>query len=889
MRNLKRALSLALASVMLLGMMVIGTSAATFTDADEIVNTEAATITAGLGLFAGSEGKFNPTGTVTRAQMATVIVKMLYGSEINANSYKGSGAFSDVASFEGGWAEGYINLCANLGIVGGYGDGTFKPGKELTTAEAVTMLLNALKVDAGEGTWPMTVMAAAEKIELYEDMLTAKPTTNEALTRDQLSVLVWNALNYSEDETVGYEVNGVTYTDYLAAYLASNYGQYEVIVVKEGTLAKDVFGVKSATGIVEENQATADTLYTTIDGVEYNIETGVDMIGHNVTIYFESAVKSDKEPGVAYAIVDETKTVVIAQADGATDSRSEYRAAFGNLKKINVTGDTLFYQNYSESDSVNLDALDCDNYVAPNGTYVIDEETNNVIAYHAPINVQVDMIAKITTTEGKESIKLDNLGTKQNNEDLDEIVEYDGVAEEDLVAVTAQGELFVIEKLESIKGTITAKSTNKDNGRTVLTIDGKDYMFFSSNSGNVLCDDEISVNFDLGNSLYTKEYTVYLYNGKLVGLGDGAAEVDLSDVVYIVKIYDVEKTDDYGIATKYTYAQCVDMDGKEVNVLINVEKKPTVDGEFEPILEEDGDAIDAVLASNVTGFYTFEKCGETEGNKYGIMTGTEVETEDMIAVAIEFAGNDLDKITPESARVNTAEGIAYLASGSKLIKVSGYGATIEAGLSASMKYTVKEDSDEVAVALVSIDDNDNMVVEVLVVTSEETITTAEDVIFVTEAQEEFIRANADGYVYEVYNAKTGEILTLTFDASSLTEGFWAYNYNEADKLYEIDEEMGEEEGYLTDLVFAGSYNGLITFASDITDYDASSAIIVDTRDEDVIDSTDIEEITSLKDIINVNKEKGDNAEVTASVVFDADDEIVSVIFITSAVAREIEE
>ena len=195
MRNLKRALSLALASVMLLGMMVIGTSAASFTDADEIVNTEAATITAGLGLFAGSEGKFNPAGTVTRAQMATVIVKMLYGSEINADSYKGSGKFSDVASFEGGWAEGYINLCANLGIVGGYGDGTFKPGQYLTTAEAVTMLLNALKVDAGEGTWPLTVMSAAEKIELYKDMLTAKPTTNEALTRDQLSVLVWNGLN----------------------------------------------------------------------------------------------------------------------------------------------------------------------------------------------------------------------------------------------------------------------------------------------------------------------------------------------------------------------------------------------------------------------------------------------------------------------------------------------------------------------------------------------------------------------------------------------------------------------------------------------------------------------------------------------------------------------
>ena len=114
MRNLKRALSLALASVMLLGMMVVGSSAA-FADADEIVNTEAVEIAAGLGLFAGSDGKFNPEGTVTRAQMAAVIAKMYYGSDLNADTYKGSNQFSDTASFEGGWAEGYINLGVEKG------------------------------------------------------------------------------------------------------------------------------------------------------------------------------------------------------------------------------------------------------------------------------------------------------------------------------------------------------------------------------------------------------------------------------------------------------------------------------------------------------------------------------------------------------------------------------------------------------------------------------------------------------------------------------------------------------------------------------------------------------------------------------------------------------
>ena len=71
MRNLKRALSLTLASVMLLGMMVIGTSAASFNDADDIENVTAATILQDLGIMQGTgAGALNPEGTASRAHFA---------------------------------------------------------------------------------------------------------------------------------------------------------------------------------------------------------------------------------------------------------------------------------------------------------------------------------------------------------------------------------------------------------------------------------------------------------------------------------------------------------------------------------------------------------------------------------------------------------------------------------------------------------------------------------------------------------------------------------------------------------------------------------------------------------------------------------------------------
>ena len=100
MSKLKKVLSLMLAAAMMLGMMLVPASAAQFKDADQITYTEEVAITAGLGLFAGADGNFMPKDTVTRAQMATIIVKMLHGADANADAFKGAGGgCSDTASF----------------------------------------------------------------------------------------------------------------------------------------------------------------------------------------------------------------------------------------------------------------------------------------------------------------------------------------------------------------------------------------------------------------------------------------------------------------------------------------------------------------------------------------------------------------------------------------------------------------------------------------------------------------------------------------------------------------------------------------------------------------------------------------------------------------------
>ena len=216
MRNLKRALSLALASVMLLGMMVVGSSAKgldDFSDNAEIVNKDAVAVTSAIGLFDGYEdGSFGPENVVTRAEMAVIITTMLYGAGFNVTQFAETSVFTDVPA----WAEGYVNLCSSLGIVAGVGDGKFDPNATVTTAQAVLMLCRALgyfqsAADFGSD-WMLAATAKGTQLGLYGDL---KLTANEGLTRDNVAELVFNALTKAVP---------VQYNELLGVYYNENQG-----------------------------------------------------------------------------------------------------------------------------------------------------------------------------------------------------------------------------------------------------------------------------------------------------------------------------------------------------------------------------------------------------------------------------------------------------------------------------------------------------------------------------------------------------------------------------------------------------------------------------------------------------------------------------------------
>ena len=94
------------------------------------------------GILQGSEGKFAPDGTLTRAQMATILSRLL-----NLPAAESVG-FTDVPAGE--WYADAINRCAAAGILQGT-DGKANPNAPITREQAMVMLCRALGIEALSG------------------------------------------------------------------------------------------------------------------------------------------------------------------------------------------------------------------------------------------------------------------------------------------------------------------------------------------------------------------------------------------------------------------------------------------------------------------------------------------------------------------------------------------------------------------------------------------------------------------------------------------------------------------------------------------------------------------------------------------------------------------
>ena len=243
MRNLKRALSLGLTATMISGLMVMGSSAASYADVTSEQNQEAIEVLKEVGIMVGDDkGNFNPEANVTRNEMAVVMSNLM---AYNVKTYANTSPFTDVPE----WAEPYVAACYTNGITSGYDAKTYGGSDSVTTGQAALMVMKALgyfqyQSDFGAD-WQLSTVAQGNKIDLFDDVDSG---VKEAMTRNDVAQLVLNALEAGtvEAEKNGQDINvgdisitsGVTYK-----YVTSGKDYAKAINDNQSTSANSINGV----------------------------------------------------------------------------------------------------------------------------------------------------------------------------------------------------------------------------------------------------------------------------------------------------------------------------------------------------------------------------------------------------------------------------------------------------------------------------------------------------------------------------------------------------------------------------------------------------------------------------------------------------------------------
>lgn len=167
MKNLKRIMATILTAMLIF----VSASGAVFADIDysqwnsngtypsDVVNTPLLTPVKYLidnKIMTGyPDGTFKPENLITRAEIAVAVAKATNrASQLDEMAKKNK--FTDLTGYD--WAKGYINALVDAEIIKGVSGTSYAPGKNISYAELITILVrmnrSAASVVDSSGTWP---------------------------------------------------------------------------------------------------------------------------------------------------------------------------------------------------------------------------------------------------------------------------------------------------------------------------------------------------------------------------------------------------------------------------------------------------------------------------------------------------------------------------------------------------------------------------------------------------------------------------------------------------------------------------------------------------------------------------------------------------------------
>ena len=505
MRNLKRALSLALAMVMVLSMTVIGASAVSvddFSDGADIVNKEAVTVLATLGVITGNDdGSYAPTDTISRAEMSTIICRVLNGGKDPVLGEFITNSYTDTASH---WAKNYIEYCTTLGIVAGKGDGTFDPEGDVTVAEAAKMVLVALGYNAGVegytgGNWQINTDARANPLGLYDDL--DYTTTSAPLTRDNAAQMLYNALDckmVTYDYIITGNVQDAITTKpqlndrQLGTLLWEKFGAVKVVGVvvgneyavldsnredpdkaPDGTVIGNALDDNKTTVLVTNFDDGEQVIYTNRE-YTFTVATGEAELGKAVYMYVKPASNTSnslKATVIGSANISDENTIV-------TDASDDTVADVVDDNNLELTEDTLYAYNYAELDDTAKAGKD--GLVGIQKT-IVDVDSDGDVDYVLLKEQGLGKVTLYSTAKDGQIVVAIDRGNYVNDDSAD-IIGFEDVEKDAYVLTAYIGGRLYVQTAETVTGTIDAYKQDdggvKDGDNyhnTGFTVDGEPY------------------------------------------------------------------------------------------------------------------------------------------------------------------------------------------------------------------------------------------------------------------------------------------------------------------------------------------------------------------------------------------------------------------------------
>ena len=577
MRNLKRALSLGLTATMISGLMVMGSSAASYADVTSENHQEAIEVLKSVGIMTGDEkGNFDPDGKVTRNQMAVVMSKLM---DYRVANYKGTSPFTDVPD----WAEEYVAACYTNGITKGYDAKTYGGSDEVTTAQAALMLMKALGYfqydsDFEGGDWQLSAVKQATKIDLFDDVDSG---VKDAITRNELAQLVLNAL---EAGTVEAEKNGqditagdITITGNVTYKYVTSGKDYATAI--NDKLATYTDGTHSSGAIVE----LGEKLYNG----DLTKEDGYDDFGRPASVWEYQAKEvgtyADKADNVFTAKVTSKK---LYDAVGKTATDNYDWTVSVNGEEVKYTGKNLASNKTDDDVDFIYKALGGDK-ITGNGvvTEVFVDGTDKTVDV-AVINYYAAEVYEVKKDDA--TITLSSFyGPADTNDEFDAT---DFEEDEIVMYSFANNEIQEVYAAEKLEGDVTrvrsdATGTEERNGDNFV-VDGTTYKYnatmasgdrlktenvnnnvvaYLDANGYVAYIDESAMTYDYayvlsmgssdddfggGNAGKTVKARLVLTDGTLIKVETDVKYADISKYENHIVSYSKDKNDEYTLTVK---------------------------------------------------------------------------------------------------------------------------------------------------------------------------------------------------------------------------------------------------------------------------------------------------------------------------------------------------